>query len=106
MEAKILKAISETMTCDKCPYPCQAKENSSQANCVAQWAEMLSKINPNSDWKEIKHEVARMVQANQRIFMQLDLGKYVCGITGHPCSGCSWCCEHRKEKREAIPLDQ
>lgn len=31
--------------------------------------------------------------------MQLDLDKYVCGITGHPCSGCSWCCEHRKEKK-------
>lgn len=62
MEAKILKAISETMTCDKCPYPCRAKENSSQANCVAQWADILSKINTDTDWKEIKHEVARMFQ--------------------------------------------
>lgn len=64
LEAKILKAISETMTCDKCPCDCRAKENSSQANCVAHWAEMLSKINPNADWKEIKHEVAIMFQVN------------------------------------------
>jgi hypothetical protein len=63
-EAKILKAISETMICEKCPCDCRARENSSQANCVAHWAEMLSKINPSADWKEVRHEVERMVQAN------------------------------------------
>lgn len=57
MEAKILKAISETMTCEKCPCACLARENSSLANCVEHWAETLSKINPNADWKEIKHKV-------------------------------------------------
>jgi hypothetical protein len=60
MEAKILKAISETMTCEKCPCDCRARENSSLANCVAHWAEMLSKTNPNADWKEIKDEVAEL----------------------------------------------
>lgn len=60
IEAKILKAISETMQCDKCPYPCRAMANSSQANCVAHWAEILSKISPDADWKEIMYEVARM----------------------------------------------
>ena len=59
MEAKILKAISEAMTCKKCPCPCQARGNSSLANCVGHWAEILSKIDPNADWKEIKSEVAR-----------------------------------------------
>lgn len=61
IETKILKAISETMTCDKCPYPCIAKTNSSQANCVAHWAEVLSKISPDADWKEIMYKVAGMV---------------------------------------------
>ena len=60
MEAKILKAISETMTCEKCPCVCRVRENSSLANCVAHWAEMLSKINPNVDWKEIKDEVTEL----------------------------------------------
>lgn len=60
MEAKILKAISETMTCEKCPCTCSARENSSLANCVNHWTEMLSKINPNADWKEIKHKVAEL----------------------------------------------
>ena len=60
MEAKILKAISETMTCEKCPCACRARENSSLANCVEHWAEMLSKINPNADWKEIKDEVTEL----------------------------------------------
>ena len=64
IEAKILKAISETMVCEKCPYPCLARENSSHANCVSHWAETMSKISPDADWKEIKHEVARMVQTN------------------------------------------
>ena len=60
IEAKILKAISETMTCDKCPYPCRAMANSSQANCVARWAEILSEISPDVDWKEIRYKVAGM----------------------------------------------
>lgn len=62
MEAKILKAVSGTMICEKCPCDCRAREKSSQANCVAHWAEMLSKISPDADWKEIKYEVARMIQ--------------------------------------------
>ena len=57
IEAKILKAISETMTCNKCPYPCNAKENSSQANCVIHWSEILSKIDPSCDWKEVRYKV-------------------------------------------------
>lgn len=58
LEAKVLKAISETMTCVKCPYPCKAKEQSSQANCVTNWSEILSKINPKIDWKEVCFMVA------------------------------------------------
>lgn len=60
METKILKAISETMICEKCPCACRARDNSSLANCVAHCAEMLSKINPNADWKAIKHKVAEL----------------------------------------------
>lgn len=57
-EIKILKAISETMQCDKCPYPCKAKEKSSQANCVRHWSEILSNIEPNCDWDEVRYRVA------------------------------------------------
>lgn len=57
-ETKILKAISETMQCDKCPYPCKAKENSSQANCVMHWSGILSNIDPYCDWDEVRHRVA------------------------------------------------
>lgn len=61
LEVRVLKAISATMTCDKCPYPCKAKEQSSQANCVMNWSEILSKINPKSDWKEVRFMVAKEI---------------------------------------------
>ena len=63
IETKILKAISETMTCEKCPYPCNAKEHSSQANCVTHWSKILSQINPDADWKEIRYRVSEMFQS-------------------------------------------
>lgn len=59
IEAKILKAISETMQCNKCPCVCKAREKSSQANCVMHWCEILSKIDPDTDWKEVRFMVAR-----------------------------------------------
>ena len=58
-EAKILKAISETMQCDKCPCTCKSRERSSQANCAMHWCETLSKIDPNTDWDEVRFMVAR-----------------------------------------------
>ena len=58
VESKILKAISETMTCDKCPYPCDARENSSQANCVLRWSKILSMIETDCDWQEVRFRVA------------------------------------------------
>lgn len=61
IEAKILKAISETMSCEKCPYPCNAKERSSQANCVIRWSEILSQINPDADWKETRRYISLML---------------------------------------------
>jgi len=57
IETKVLKAISETMTCEKCPYPCKSKQNNSLANCVMRWSEILSQINPDADWKEIRYKV-------------------------------------------------
>lgn len=64
IEINILKSISETMTCDKCPYPCKAKEHSSMANCVAQWAKILSQIDPRTDWQEVRFGVWRNEQKN------------------------------------------
>lgn len=57
VEAKVLKAITATMTCDKCPYPCKAKENSSLSNCMMRWSEILSKIEPSCDWKEVRYKI-------------------------------------------------
>ena len=59
IEARILDAISKTMTCDKCPYPCKAKKHSSRANCVMRWSEILSEIKPDCDWKEVRFKVGR-----------------------------------------------
>lgn len=57
LEARVINAISETMTCDKCPCPCKAKSSSSMYNCAKQWSYILSQIDPKSDWKEILDEV-------------------------------------------------
>lgn len=56
-EARVIKAISETMTCDKCPHPCIAKQNSSMYNCAKQWGYILSQIDIKSNLKEILDEV-------------------------------------------------
>lgn len=40
----VLRAITSVMPCEKCPYPCQARENSSQANCDRRWYEILSSL--------------------------------------------------------------
>ena len=58
LEANVLNAIVNTMTCDKCPYPCEAKENSSFANCAINWSKILSKIDPNTDWKETRYKLS------------------------------------------------
>lgn len=57
-EAKILKAICETMTCDKCPYPCEKQGMSSHANCVNHWSIILSQIDTKIDWAEARSDVA------------------------------------------------
>lgn len=49
---KVLQAISDTMPCDKCPYPCDAKWKSSQANCDRRWFEILSAIDKPT-WTEV-----------------------------------------------------
>ena len=56
-EEKILKAISETMTCDKCPYSCRKQGMSSQANCVEHWSILLSQIDTKIDWAEARWNV-------------------------------------------------
>jgi len=40
-------AISKTMTCDLCPYPCKIKENSSPYNCEIHWKKILDLIGYN-----------------------------------------------------------
>lgn len=37
-------AISKTMKCDVCPYPCKVKENSSLYNCESHWQRILKLI--------------------------------------------------------------
>lgn len=59
-EAKVIKAISETMTCDKCPCPCEAKSSSTMYNCAKQWVDILSQIDTKSDWEEIIDEICTL----------------------------------------------
>lgn len=58
IEKKILKAIVKTMICNECPYPCEAKEKSSLSNCVLRWSYILQRIDVNTDWNEVRYEVA------------------------------------------------
>ena len=68
-EVKILKAISETMTCDKCPYPCESEQKygmSSQANCVNHWSLILSQIDTKNDWSEACSEIAFLMMRDMK----------------------------------------
>lgn len=42
--AKVINAICRSVSCDICPYPCKAKVNSSMANCITHWFDILSNI--------------------------------------------------------------
>lgn len=60
--AKLIKAITHTMQCDKCPYPCKAKENGSQANCDKHWFDLLTNIDTivafeATTWDEIRDKL-------------------------------------------------
>lgn len=37
-------AISKTMQCDICPYPCKCKDKSSYYNCELHWKKILDLI--------------------------------------------------------------
>lgn len=39
-----LTAITKTMPCNRCPYPCKLKENASQASCDMHWKEILTNL--------------------------------------------------------------
>ena len=52
-EAKILKAITHSISCDQCPCPCNARDNSSQANCDKHWFEMLQSFS-QVKWEDIR----------------------------------------------------
>ena len=62
-EANILKAITHNIPCDKCPFPCEAKWNSSQANCDKHWFEML-KLFSKVEWKDIMDELQETLSQN------------------------------------------
>ena len=57
--AKIINAISRSMTCDICPYPCGAKQKSSIANCNSHWIEILSNMEIK-DREEVRDEVFKL----------------------------------------------
>lgn len=48
--ADLIKAITHTMTCNKCPCSCKAREKSSQANCDRHWFEMLTDVKTIHPW--------------------------------------------------------
>lgn len=57
LEAQILKAIVETMDCDKCPCACSKRKHSSKANCMMNWSDTLSQISSDCDWKDIRMQI-------------------------------------------------
>lgn len=57
--AKIINAISRSMTCDICPYPCKAKGKSSMANCNSHWIEILSNMEIK-DREEVRDQVFKL----------------------------------------------
>ena len=64
--APIIKAITDCMPCTNCPYPCQAKDNSSRANCVARWYHVLHYMKNDGDRKAVHAEVYNLVNAGRR----------------------------------------
>ena len=59
-EAKLLKSISIAMDCRECPLaPCNGGKPSSMANCIHKWSDALAKISPETDWEEVRLQVAR-----------------------------------------------
>ena len=40
----IIFAVANVMSCDRCPYPCKAKEHSSPANCFYHWYDILASM--------------------------------------------------------------
>ena len=56
IEADVLKAITHIMPCDRCPCPCDAKTNSSQANCDRHWFEIL-RLFGSIKWEDIRDEL-------------------------------------------------
>lgn len=60
--AELVKAITHTMTCDKCPSPCKAKEQSSQANCDSHWFDLLTDVDTivaleAATWEEVSDKL-------------------------------------------------
>lgn len=51
--AAVISAISQTMTCDKCPFPCEAKEYSSYRNCNRNWWETLHELGVDVPWEDV-----------------------------------------------------
>ena len=54
--AQVLKAIAWNMHCTDCPYPCESKMNSSMANCVNHWYDVLTSLDKKEDKKAVMHE--------------------------------------------------
>lgn len=60
--AELIKAITHTMTCSKCPCTCKAREKSSQANCDRHWFEMLTDVKTivtleTAQWEEVRNNL-------------------------------------------------
>lgn len=56
-EVDILYAIVHTMKCDRCPFQCEDNPFRTYENCTKRWGEILSKIDPNVNWTEVREEL-------------------------------------------------
>ena len=52
----VIASITATMPCYKCPYPCEKKENASQACCNRQWYKILRNMK-TEEWEQVQDKL-------------------------------------------------
>lgn len=58
--ARIISAITAVMPCEKCPYPCEKKGQSSQYNCNRHWFEVLSECSIPEKWITVSDDLFKL----------------------------------------------
>lgn len=64
--AAVISAISQTMTCNKCPLPCKAKQLSSVRNCNWKWWEVLYDLGVDVPWEDVRDSLFSIFDEHSR----------------------------------------